>query len=364
MSIFVTAAVAAAIATLAPLYACAQTVTQVAGQVAGQSASQTAAPVILPAAPDPNHGSVVGEVLDISGAYVPGAKVTLTTTGVAKPLVATSDQFGRYSFGSVPAGHFTVHIEMQGFEAASLSDDLLPGQHDVLADTSLRPLATTEITVTPSREELAEADVKEEETQRVFGVIPNFFVTYKKNPVPLNARQKMELSLHGIVDPFPVFSSAVVAGIQQATNALPGYGSDAAAYGERYGAAYANFASATILRDGLFPALFHQDPRYYYRGYGTKRERILYALSTAVICKGDNGKNQFNYSSLLGNLSAGALTNLYYPPGSRNGIGITIENGLLATAGVGFGHVIQEFVFERITKRRGLSTSNTAPTKP
>jgi hypothetical protein len=113
-----------------------------------------------------------------------------------------------------------------------------------------------------------------------------------------------------------------------------------------------NFASATMLRDGLFPAVFHQDPRYYYRGKGTKTSRVLYALSTAVVCKGDNGKNQFAYAALLGNLSAGALTNLYYPAGSKNGLSTTFENGALATLGVGAGHVLQEFLFSRITNKK------------
>jgi hypothetical protein len=162
----------------------------------------------------------------------------------------------------------------------------------------------------------------------------------------------MNLSLHGMIDPFNFVSTAAVAGLEQVNNTLPGYGSGPGAYGKRYGASYANFASATLLRHGVYPAIFHQDPRYYYRGRGTKMSRTLYALSTAVICKGDNGRNQFNYSGILGDLSAGALTNLYFPAGSKNGLSTTLENAGLATVGVGVGHVLQEFLFSRITNKK------------
>ncbi len=303
-------------------------------------------------------GLVVGSVTDAGGALVPNAQVTLTPDGTesvpAMPMVLKTDGSGNFRFREVPAGHFLLAVTAVGFQAVTMEGKLLPGQHEELPTIVLQVgVAKTDVMVTPlSNVELAEEDVKAEEQQKVFGIIPNFFVVYKKNPVPLDAKQKLELSFHGIIDPFPFLSSAVVAGVEQAADTLPGYHQGVEGYAKRYGATYVNFASATMLRDGLFPAIFRQDPRYYYRGTGTKTSRVLYALSTAVICKGDNGKNQFNYSGLLGNLSAGALTQLYYPAGSRNGASTTVENGLLATLGVGVGHVLQEFLFERITNKK------------
>jgi hypothetical protein len=285
--------------------------------------------------------------------------VTLTPDGGAEgepamPIVVKTDGEGSFKFGEVPAGHFLVAVTAQGFQAATMEGKLLAGQYDELPTIVLQVgAATSSVNVTPlTNVELAEQDVKEEEQQKVFGIIPNFFVVYKDHPLPLDAKQKLELSFHGIIDPFPFVSSAVVAGVEQAANTLPGYHQGLKGYAKRYGATYVNFASATMLRDGLFPAVMHQDPRYYYRGKGTKMSRVLYAMSTAVICKGDNGKNEVCYSSVLGNLSAGALTNLYYPAGSKNGLSTTLENGALATLGVGAGHVLQEFLFSRITNRK------------
>jgi hypothetical protein len=302
-------------------------------------------------------GSVEGTITDPAGALVPKAQVTLTPETVdgvpGMPIVLKTDDAGDFKFKEVPAGHFLLAVTATGFQAATAEDKLLPGQQKALPPIVLQVgIATTEVTVTMTQAELAEKDVKEEEQQKVFGIIPNFFVVYKEHPLPLDGKQKLELAFHGIIDPFPFASSAVVAGIQQAANSLPGYHQGVEGYAKRYGAAYTNFASATMLRDGLFPAVFHQDPRYYYRGTGTNKSRALYAFSTAVICKGDNGKNQFNIAGILGNFSAGALTNLYYPAGSRNGASTTIENGLLATVGVGAGHVLQEFLFKRITNRK------------
>ena len=39
----------------------------------------------------------------------------------------------------------------------------------------------------------------------------------------------------------------------------------------------------------------------------------MYAIANSVICKGDNGHWQPNYSAILGGLAAGGISNLYYP---------------------------------------------------
>ncbi len=89
--------------------------------------------------------------------------------------------------------------------------------------------------------------------------------------------------------------------------------------------------------------LLHQDPRYFRLGHGSVPHRLLYATSTAVICKHDNtGKWEPNYSNVLGNVASGALSNLYYP-GSNSGVGLTISNGMIQTAEGAIGAIFQEF---------------------
>jgi hypothetical protein len=78
-----------------------------------------------------------------------------------------------------------------------------------------------------------------------------------------------------------------------------------------------------MIGSAILPALLKQDPRYFYKGTGTTRSRILYAIANSVMCKGDNGHWQVNYSGILGGAAAGGISNLYYPASDRNGISLT-----------------------------------------
>ena len=79
------------------------------------------------------------------------------------------------------------------------------------------------------------------------------------------------------------------------------------------------------------PSLFHQDPRYFYKGTGTIRSRTLYAIKSAFICRGDNGKPEFDFSHIVGDFAAGTLSNLYYPE-SNEGKTLVFTNGLIEIA--------------------------------
>ncbi len=63
-----------------------------------------------------NTGSVQGSVKDPSGAIVPGAKVTLTGSGLVRSLDAITDSQGTYLFPKVPAGTYTVTVAQTNFK--------------------------------------------------------------------------------------------------------------------------------------------------------------------------------------------------------------------------------------------------------
>ena len=296
-------------------------------------------------------GVIFGSVTDGDGDLVPGAQVVLTCSGDATERTTVTHSDGRFAFPGVPAGAFEMTATAKGMAAGKLSGTLQPGAvFDAPAIRLGAATASTEVTVTPETEhEIAEEEVRTEEKQRVLGIVPNFFVTYETNPVPLSAKQKYRLGLKVIVDPTRFVFAAAAAGVEQLENTYPGYGTGPAAYGKRYGAILATGTTESILRHSVFPSLFHQDPRYYYKGTGTVWERTKYALGSAVITHGDNGKRQPNYSVILASLSAGALANLYYAPSDRHGAGLTFENGGLAILGEGVGHLVQEFVLRRFT---------------
>jgi hypothetical protein len=287
-------------------------------------------------------GSINGTLVDRTGAVVAGARVRLARQGdspndqFSSQEVLSGDN-GQFSFAHVAPGPFQLTITSAGFEAQPAAGVLRSGETYIVPPIVLAvATALTEVRVGLSPFEVAQEQVQDEEKQRVLGFIPNFYVSYAPHPAPLTSKQKFALAWKTTVDPVSFGLIGVVAGIQQAQNAFSGYGQGAEGYGKRYGASYANFVSGTFIGSAILPSLLKQDPRYFYKGSGSKRSRILYALANSVICKGDNGNWQPNYSSIVGNLAAGAISNLYYPAKDRDGVGLTFEGGAIgigATAG-------------------------------
>ena len=188
----------------------------------------------------------------------------------------------------------------------------------------------------------AEEQLKQQERQRIAGVVPNFNVSYDEDAAPLSRKQKLKLAWRTATDPVAFGIAGFDAGLSQAEDDFTGYGQGAQGYAKRFGASYADNFDGTILGNAIFPILLKQDPRYFRRGKGSFSSRLFYSLSTTVWCKNDNGKRGPNYSNILGNLAAGGISNLYYPSSDR-GAGLTFERGLTVTAYGAFGGVFNEF---------------------
>lgn len=283
-----------------------------------------------------------------------GARVTLAVTSpTPQPARAqTTDSGGAFNFSGVPAGAFTLTISSNGFATQTISGVLRFGEaYD--AQTIVLPVteATSEVRVTASQQDIAVEQFHEEVQQRVLGVIPNFYVAYSPDAPPLTAREKYTLAWKSSIDPITWLAAGALAGAEQAGNTYSGYGQGAQGYGKRFGAGYADAFISTMLGGAILPAAFKQDPRYFYKGAGTIRSRTLYAIASAIVCKGDNGRWQFDYSGILGSLAAGGISNLYYPASNRNGVGLTFESAGLGTAGSAVQNLFQEFVVRRLTPR-------------
>lgn len=190
--------------------------------------------------------------------------------------------------------------------------------------------------------ERAAREVRQQERQRILGVIPNFNTSNVQNAAPLSPKQKFQLAFRSSIDPFEFFAAGAIAGFGQATDNHSGYGQGAAGYFKRYGAAYADSADGNLWGNAIFPSLLHQDARYFRRGTGTITSRLLYAISTAVWTKNDNGTWGPNYSNVLGNIVAGGISNLYYPAEDR-GIGLTFQGAAIVTAEGALGSIGVEF---------------------
>jgi len=321
----------------------------------GAEAVNFAAGIAQPAAlpDDPTTGVITGTVVSRDGSVYEGVRVTLkaATSDPHPPAVreTTTSSSGSYSFIGIQPGPFEVTFSATGFTHETRSGVLTPGNTYDLPPVTLSLSATSQVEVTATRDEIATEQLHIEEEQRVLGVIPNFYVVYTPNAVPLSSKQKFHLFWRTQIDPVTFAASAVTAGIQQARDDFPGYGQGAQGYFKRFGADYADSFIGNAIGGAILPSLLKQDPRYFYLGRGTIRHRTLYAIANAVICKGDNGRWQFNYSSIGGSLAAGGISNLYYPASDRNGAGLTFENMALGMAGGAIGNIFQEFVIPRLT---------------
>ena len=297
-------------------------------------------------------GTIRGTVVDPTGAPVSGAEVRLTREPAIPVRTTTTDRDGQYFFSEVAPGAFDLSIVLAGFKAKNVDGTLSATEGSVLPAITLQLApVVSDVTVRLTVEEVAAEQIKEQEQQRLVGVVPNFYATYATNPAPMTSKQKFALAWRASYDPVNIVIAAIIAGGEQADNSFPGYGQGAAGYARRFGAAYGDFFIGTFVSSAILPSIFKQDPRYFYKGTGTVKSRILYALSRSVMTKGDNGHWQPDYSGILGAVATGSISNLYYPEGSRHGFETTLTNTAI---GIGTGaalNILQEFVFPKVTPK-------------
>ena len=303
-------------------------------------------------APMPQTGHITGTVSDVNNDVLSGATVVLEGPSLKDPRKVLSDDNGLFEFVQLDPGPYHITITAEEFADWSSPDLILsPGQYLILpASKLLIAKAVTAVNVSDSSVEVATEQVTVEETQRVFGIIPNFYVVYEPNPAPLTTKLKFQLALKTSSDAATVVGIGVLAGINQAGD-TPDYVQGAKGYAQRYGAAAADGFSDIMIGGAILPSLLHQDPRYYYQGTGSNKSRAFHALSSPFVCKGDNGKLQPNYSSIGGDLGSAALSNTYYPESNR-GAGLVFQNFLITTGERMLSTVLQEFVLHRLTPNR------------
>ncbi len=298
-------------------------------------------------------GSISGKVVDQSGTDIAGAVLTLKREGQSSELEATSNGDGLFAFTDVPPGPFQLTVSSEGLASQGFSGTLQSGELFVTPLIMLViPTQVTEVVVGLTQEELADVQIKEEEKQRVLGIVPNFYVSYEPNAAPLSAKHKFELAWKSASDPVTLAGVGVLAGIDQAADRWGAYGQGAQGYAKRYGASYANVFSATFIGGAVMPSLLKQDPRYFYKGTGNKKSRILYALASSVICKGDNGRWQPNYSNVIGSFAGAGMQTLYLPENDRRGSGFVVSSALIRLGETSLAGVLQEFVFSKLTPNR------------
>jgi hypothetical protein len=295
-------------------------------------------------------GSITGRVIDQSGVNIGGAQVILKREDQSPDRTVLTDSDGQFFFAKVAPGPFHLTISSEGLASQEIPGTVEAGEPCVIPLVML-VVATqkVEVQVTLTQEEIAYEQIRDQEKQRVFGIIPNFYVTYDHNAVPLNAKQKFHLAWKSSTDPITFLGVGTLAGVDQAGDRWHDYGQGLEGYAKRYGATYADVFAGTYIGGAILPSILKQDPRYFYKGTGSKRSRLLYAIGSSFFCKGDNGRWQPNYSNIGGDIAAGAISNLYYPAKDRRGVGLVFSTALVRLGETTVAAIFQEFLVPKLT---------------
>jgi len=152
------------------------------------------------------------------------------------------------------------------------------------------------------------------EDKRLFWIIPNYRTSPSlQNYKPLTAGEKFKLATRDAIDPGTVVLAGIFAAENQATNGNRAFGQGAAGYGKYFGAAYGDLFIGDYMTEAVYPSLLHQDPRYFRRGTGSGWSRLGYAMGQILWTHRDlDAASQFNYSEILGNSTAVAISQAYY----------------------------------------------------
>jgi hypothetical protein len=156
------------------------------------------------------------------------------------------------------------------------------------------------------------------ESKRLFGIVPNYRTSPSLSDYePLSPKEKFKLAAQDAFDRGTIVLSAAFAGEAQLTNSEPSFGQGAAGYGRYFATTYADFVIGDYMTEAIFPSVLRQDPRYFRKNKGSGLSRVGYAAGQIFWTHTDAGGTQFNYSEVLGNSTAVAVSTAYYP-GSRD----------------------------------------------
>ena len=170
-------------------------------------------------------------------------------------------------------------------------------------------------------------DATQKPAKHVFWVVPNFRTSptleqYK----PIRAKEKFEIAAQDSFDRGTVALAAAFAGEAQISDATRAFGQGVEGYARYFGTAYADFVIGNFMTEGIYPTILHQDPRYFRKGTGSGWSRFGYAVGQIFWTHTDSGGTQFNYSEIVGNSTAVAISNAYYPDNR------TVSNALVKLA--------------------------------
>ena len=147
-------------------------------------------------------------------------------------------------------------------------------------------------------------------------IIPNYrtfpsLADYK----PITPKEKFRIAMDDTFDRGTLVLAAAFAGQGELTKSNFSFGQEEQGYSHYFATAYADLALGNYMTEAVYPTLLHQDPRYFRRGTGSGWSRLGYAMGQIFWTHTDAGGTQFNYSEIVGNATAVAISCAYYPEG-------------------------------------------------
>ncbi|MGO9130420.1 MAG: hypothetical protein ACLQIS_11875 [Bryobacteraceae bacterium] len=154
------------------------------------------------------------------------------------------------------------------------------------------------------------------EDKRAYGVLPNNRTTEASNPFKaLTAKQKLTIAAKDSFDGAVYPTAAIFSVVYQAEGSNPSFGQGMKGYSQRVGTAFGDQMIGNMMTEGFMPALWHEDPRYFRLGQGSKKHRVWYAATRIFVTPTDKNHMTFNFAEWSGNAAAVAISNAYYPDG-------------------------------------------------
>jgi hypothetical protein len=152
------------------------------------------------------------------------------------------------------------------------------------------------------------------EDKRIFWIIPNYRTSPSLHPYePLTAKEKFKIATEDSFDRGTVALAVLFASEAQLTNATPAFGQGVTGYARYLGTSYADFVIGDMMTEAIYPVMLHQDPRYFRRGTGSIWARLGSAAGQIFWTHTDSDHTQFNFSEVIGNSTAVAISTAYYP---------------------------------------------------
>ena len=197
----------------------------------------------------------------------------------------------------------------------------------------------------------------DENSKRIFWIIPNFRTTPElTNYQPIPASAKFKIATQDAFDRGTCALAALFAGEGQLTNSDPSLGQGVAGYARYFGTSFGDFMIGDYMTEAIFPTILHQDPRFFRRVRGGGWSRFFYSAGQVFLTHGDSGRTQFNFSEVLVNSAAVAISMAYYPDRRDVGDAVTALGTQIGVDMV--SNVIKEFAPDI---RRKFSRKHKAP---